>query len=285
MDANRLLRNDASPPKKARIQAEHLSFSYVKDREVIRDVSLSLPEGAITALIGANGCGKSTLFHLLTGRLKPSGGAVCLDGTAVENMKRQDFARQVAVVHQYNTAPDDLTVRKLVSLGRTPYRSFLSYGQNGEDRKAVEHALELTDTAKYADRAISQLSGGQRQRVWLAMALAQSTDILLLDEITTHLDIRYQLEILNLIRRLNGSNATTVLMVMHDINQALEFSDAAVVMARGTILGHGATEEIITESILSEAFHVDVQFESIRGRQYCMFNNKAKEHEYDALEN
>ena len=257
--------------KKTLIGAADLSFSYLKGQAIIKQVSISVCKGTITALIGANGCGKSTLFRLLAGSLKPSSGTICLEGVPIEKIHRRDYAKRVAVVHQNNTAPDDLTVRKLVSLGRTPYKSIFAYGQNSEDAAAVERALYLTDTEQLAGRMISQLSGGQKQRVWLAMALAQSADILLLDEITTYLDIRYQLEILHLIKKLNQDMHSTVLMVMHDINQVLEFCDEAVIMRHGEILNAGSTAETITEDSLNKAFCVDTQIAFIGTKKICVF--------------
>ena len=267
--------------KGIRISAKKLSFSYGKDADAIRNVSLDLYGGKITALVGANGCGKSTLFGLLTGGLKPCSGTVYLDETPIEKIKRRDFAKQVAVVHQNNSAPDDLTIRRLVSLGRTPYRSLFSRSYSSEDNEAVMRALALTDTEKYADRMISQLSGGQKQRVWLAMALAQSTDILLLDEFTTYLDIHYQLELLSVIKDLNKDRHITVLMVMHDINQALEYSDEIIVMTQGEVLDCGPTDRIVTESTLDKAFNIKSHITEIENRRYCVFKNRERKSRYE----
>lgn len=251
----------------------HLTFGYEKGSTILDDVSFSIKSGKITTLIGANGCGKSTLFHLLTGMLKPDSGEVLLDNIDIKSIKRRDFSKRIAVVHQYNTAPDDLTVRKLVEMGRTPYRNILSYGQSQSDEQAVNSALEITDTLKYADRVISRLSGGQKQRVWLALALAQSPEILLLDEITTYLDIHYQYEILNLIRKLNSEQKLTVIMVLHDINQAIEYSDNSIIMKDGRILASGAADEVIIKENLDVAFEVNTCLTKLNGRNYCCIEN------------
>lgn len=254
------------------LSAENLSFSYQKNKKVIDNISFSLESGKITALIGANGCGKSTLFHLLTGRYKPSSGKVLLDGEDISRIKRKEFSKTVAVVHQYNSAPADLTVKKLVELGRTPYKSVFSSGNEAENKKAVEDALEITDTKKYESEMIAQLSGGQRQRVWLALALAQSPDILLLDEITTYLDIKYQYEILSLIRDLNRRNDLTVLMVLHDINQAIEFSDNAIIMKDGKMICSDTKDAAISKETLDCAFGISSRLIDLDSKRYCIID-------------
>lgn len=167
-----------------------LTFSYGSE-QVIKGLDLSLKEGKVTTLIGANGCGKSTLFNLITKNLKPQGGSIMLGGREVSQIKLKDFAKQVAIVHQYNTAPADISVEKLVAFGRTPYHGFGSIANSEEDEQKIKRALEITNTEKLKDKAVAQLSGGQKQRVWIAMAHAQDTKILFLDEPTTYLDIRY----------------------------------------------------------------------------------------------
>lgn len=255
------------------LSVENISFGYSKNKLILKDVSFSLEPRGITALLGANGCGKSTLFHLLTGRLKPEKGKVVFDGKNIQDMKKRYFSQHIAVVHQYNTAPDDLTVRKLVEMGRTPYKNIFSYGKNSDDEKAVENALRITDTYKYSDNMISTLSGGQKQRVWLALALAQEPDILLLDEITTYLDIHYQYGILNLIKQLNIDKKITVLMVLHDINQAIQFCDNAIVMKDGKVISCGKTEQVVSKEIIDEAFCVDTYMTNIKGKMYYLINN------------
>ena len=259
------------------LSVENLHFSYEKGKEILHGISASFTQGKITALIGANGCGKSTLLNLIAGVMKPDSGRILLNDKDIETLKRTVIAKNIAVVHQSNTAPNDLTVQRLVSAGRTPYRSILKpYGK--DDILAVQKALNDTDTDRFADRPISALSGGQMQRVWLAMALAQDTDILLLDEITTYLDIHYQLEILNLISELNLKKGMTILMVLHDINLAFEFCDEAVIMKGGNILAAGDIDTAVNESILNEAFEVSSKIISIDNKKHCIFSRKGGAH-------
>ncbi len=250
---------------------ENISFSYDKQEPVLKDISLSVPRGKMTAVLGPNGCGKSTLFHLLCGSLKLTQGQILLEGRDIRNIPRREFARKVAIVHQYNLAPEDITVRELVAMGRTPYHNMFSGHHTEEDKKAVRRAMEITDTEKYARRPVHQLSGGQRQRVWLAMALAQDTEILLLDEITTYLDVYYQLQLLRLIAGLQREYGLTVVMVMHDINQAMEFCSRAVLMEDGHILASGDTNDVINEENLLQAFHVETELRSLGDRRYCIY--------------
>lgn len=181
---------------------KNLSFSYGK-QQVLNGLDFSLHEGRITTLIGANGCGKSTLFNLMTKNLKPDQGEVFLREENIANLRLKDFAREAAIVHQYNTAPPDLTVEKLVSYGRTPYHTMGLSSDPQKDEEKIQWALEITHTSKHKDKPVTELSGGQKQRVWIAMALAQDTKVLFLDEPTTYLDVRYQLQILKLIQKLN----------------------------------------------------------------------------------
>jgi len=182
----------------------------------------------------------------------------------------KDFARKTAIVHQYNTAPPDITVKKLVEFGRTPYHTLGLSPNPEEDRKKVRFALEITNTKKFEDKPVSQLSGGQKQRVWIAMALAQDTKILFLDEPTTYLDIRYQLQILRLVKRLNSEFNITVIMVLHDINQSLCYSDEIVAMQDGKILSQGIPKEIITPKLIEDVYGVTLETGEIDGKPFVM---------------
>ena len=238
-------------------EVNELSFSYGQ-HHVIKDMSFTVPKGKITTLIGANGCGKSTLFHLMTGNLKPQQGKILMEDTDINKLKLKEFAKRAAIVHQYNTAPSDLTVEKLVSYGRTPYHKLGRANNVKEDEEKIRWALEITNTYKHKDKLVSSLSGGQKQRVWIAMALAQDTKVLFLDEPTTYLDVRYQLQILKLIKKLNREYGITVIMVLHDINQSLYYSDEIIAMKDGKVLSHGKPEQIITQKLVKDVYDVDL---------------------------
>ncbi len=246
-----------------------LSFAY-ENHEVLKGLSFNLHEGKITTLIGANGCGKSTLFNLMTKNLKPDSGEILLDGKNLTDIRLKDFAKQAAIVHQYNTAPVDLSVEKLVSYGRTPYHTLGLSPDLEEDEEKVKWAMEITHTVKHKDKPVAELSGGQKQRVWIAMALAQDTKILFLDEPTTYLDIRYQLQILKLIRQLNHEFGITIVMVLHDINQSLYYSDEIVAMKDGKIIAQGQPEKVITTELVKEVYDVDLQIQQTDGKPFIL---------------
>lgn len=261
------------------LSVEHLRYSYEKNTEILHDISATFQIGKITALIGANGSGKSTLLNLIAGAMKPNSGKILLNGADTATLKQTIVAQNIAVVHQSNTVPGDMTVEKLVLAGRTPYQKMFRSSKK-EDTDAVSKALCDTDTVEYAERAVSALSGGQMQRVWLAMALAQDTDILLLDEITTYLDIHYQIEILHLIKELNRKKNMTIVMVLHDINLALEFCDEVIIMKNGCITAQGEINTALTESILNDAFEVSSEIVRIDGKKYCIFGRKGNSNEH-----
>ena len=246
-----------------------LSFSYGKQK-VLDNLALTLHEGKITTLIGANGCGKSTLFHLMTKNLKPDSGEVFLRDKNIADLKFKEFAKEAAIVHQYNTAPMDISVEKLISYGRTPYHTMGLSPDAKKDEEKVTWAMEITDTLKHRHKAVSQLSGGQKQRVWIAMALAQDTKILFLDEPTTYLDIRYQLQILKLIRQLNQEYNLTIVMVLHDINQSLYYSDEIIAMKDGKMIAQGLPEDIITPELVKSVFDVELNISTENGKPFIL---------------
>ncbi|SHH88455.1 iron complex transport system ATP-binding protein [Sporobacter termitidis DSM 10068] len=236
---------------------ENIRFSY-GDTPVLQGVSLTVKAGVVTTLMGANGCGKTTLLNLMTKNLRPDAGHVTLDGTDIQSMRLKEFARCAAIVHQKNSAPDDLSVRKLVSYGRLPYCSMLR-SQRGEDLEKVEWALSATDMTALADRPMGALSGGERQRAFLSMALAQGTRLLYLDEPTTFLDVRYQVELLRLIRRLNRELGITIVMVLHDINQALCYSDEVVGLKDGAVFCQGPPNQVISQETIHALYGIRLE--------------------------
>ena len=246
-----------------------LSFAYAK-QPVLQELNVQFREGKITTLIGANGCGKSTLFHLMTKNLKPNAGKILLEREDIQSIRPRDFARQVSIVHQYNTAPADLSVEKLVSYGRTPYHTMGISSNPKEDEEKIRWALEITHTQKHKDKPVMELSGGQKQRVWIAMALAQGTKTLFLDEPTTYLDIRYQLQILQLIRTLNREYGITIIMVLHDINQSLYYSDEIVAMKGGKMIAQGQPEEIVTPDLIREVYGVDLKIRKVEEKPFVI---------------
>lgn len=254
--------------KKPAMEVRNLSFSYGKNR-VLKDISFQIEEGKITTIMGANGCGKSTLFNLMTRNLYPGKGNIFLRGKNIQNLALKEFARKVSIVHQYNSSADDITVERLVSFGRTPHMKLMQ-GRREEDERQIRWAMEVTNTEKFRDREISRLSGGQRQRVWIAMALAQNTKILFLDEPTTYLDIRYQIEILKLVQRLNREYGITIIMVLHDINQAIHYSDRIIGLKDGHVAAEGAPDEMITPESIHELYGITLGVTEVEGEKFVL---------------
>ena len=239
------------------MEIKNVTFSYDNVTNRLKSVSSEIEIGKITTIIGPNGCGKSTLLSVMSRNHAPSSGEVILDGKAISEYKPKEFARKLAVVHQQNEAPADITVEKLISFGRMPYKNIFS-PQTDEDREAIERALVCTNLQSKRDKPIYALSGGERQRVWIAMTLAQNTPMLFLDEPTTYLDIYYQLEILELVKELNEVYGLTIVMVLHDINQAIRYSDHIIVMKDGEIVTKGNPNDVITEEMVKAIYGVDV---------------------------
>ena len=253
---------------KPAMEVKTLSFAYGKNR-VLKDISFRIKEGDITTIMGANGCGKTTLFSLMTRNLYPRRGDIFLKGKNIQNLGLKEFARSVSIVHQYNTSSDDITVERLVSFGRTPHMKMMR-GRSEEDERLIRWAMEVTNVEKYRDREISRLSGGQRQRVWIAMALAQNTKILFLDEPTTYLDIRYQIEILELVKKLNREFGITIIMVLHDINQAIYFSDCVIGLKDGLVEMEGDPQEVITRESIRSLYGIELDVTVIGEKKFVL---------------
>lgn len=253
---------------KPAMEVRVLHFAYGKNK-VLKGVSLKIEEGRITTIMGANGCGKSTLFFLMTKNLYPKKGNIYIKGKNIQNLNLKEFAKKVAIVQQYNTASDDITVESLVAFGRTPHKRMMQ-GDSAEDERMIEWALEVTNLTEYRDREVSRLSGGQRQRVWIAMALCQGTKILFLDEPTTYLDIRYQIDILKLVKKLNKEYGITIIMVLHDINQAIAYSDHVIGMKDGVIEVEGNPKDVITKESIKTLYGVDIDVTSVNGQKVVL---------------
>ena len=236
------------------LEAEKLVFSAA-GRTIIEDLSLQVPAGDVLAIIGPNGAGKSTLLKMLTGQLTPSSGAVRLQGEAVNSLAPSAMAKVLAYVPQGPQAPPDILVRELVSYGRHPHRAWYM-GSRAEDEEAVERALERTGLLDLAKRPVGLLSGGERQRAWLALALAQQPQVLLLDEPTTFLDVCHQFELLDLLRRLNEEDNLTVVLVLHEINHALRYAKRVAVIKDGRLAALGYPWDVVTPELLRQVFRV-----------------------------
>ncbi|WP_411116996.1 ABC transporter ATP-binding protein [Streptomyces sp. 058-1L] len=235
----------------ARLAARGVTVGY-GGRAVIDDLDVSIPPGVVTTIIGPNGCGKSTLLRTLTRLLKPAKGTVVLDGEDIDRLRTRDVAKKLGLLPQAPVAPEGLTVGDLVARGRHPHQSWLRQWSS-DDAGVVERALAMTGVADLADRPVDSLSGGQRQRVWISMTLAQGTDLLLLDEPTTYLDLAHAIDVLDLVDDLHESGCTVV-MVLHDLNLATRYSDNLIVMRAGSILAQGHPRDVITAELLYEAF-------------------------------
>lgn len=239
------------------IEAENLTAGY-GEHPVFQNLDLKILPGKVTTLIGTNGSGKSTILKALSRLLAPTGGTVCLDGESIHRMPTKEVARKLAVLPQGAQAPSGITVRDLVEYGRYPYRARLS-GLTRKDEEIINWVLECTNMSDMADREMDQLSGGQKQRAWIAMALAQKTGILFLDEPTTYLDISHQLEILQLLKHLNRKQGVTVVMVLHDLNHAIMFSDRLVIIKNGVKYMEGTPEQVVTPHMLRDVFDVEAE--------------------------
>lgn len=239
----------------AAIETKNLAVGYGQGL-IVPDFSAAFLQHKIISIIGANGCGKSTVLKAI-GRVIPNAaGQVLLDGKDITGQKNRDIAKQMAILPQTPSAPGTLTCRELVAYGRFPYQTGLGR-LSKEDKEIVEWALTATNMQEFGDREIAYLSGGQRQRVWIAMALAQQTGVILLDEPTTYLDLCHQLEVLELLKKLNTEQGTTIVMVLHDLNLASKYSDYLLAMCKGQIYNYGTPGEVMTSKMLADCFAID----------------------------
>jgi iron complex transport system ATP-binding protein len=254
----------------APLQARGLAVAY-DDAVVLEGLDLAIARARVTAIVGANGCGKSTLVRALARLIAPRAGTVLLDGRAIQQLPARDVARRLGMLPQSPVAPENLTVEDLVARGRYPHQGlFRQWSPN--DEAAVEQALAATGTTALRDRPVDQLSGGQRQRAWIAMTLAQETELLLLDEPTTFLDLAHQIEVLDLLDGLVAERGRTVVMVLHDLNQACRYADLLVAVRDGRVHAAGAPNDIVDASFVAEVFGVDAQIldDPVTGTPLCL---------------
>lgn len=251
-----------------RLHAENLALAY-DNNLIISELNLTIPAGKITALVGPNGCGKSTLLRGLARLLSPKRGHVYLDGKAIHSISTKELATQIGILPQSPVAPEGLTVHELVAQGRYPHQSWFQQWSK-TDEAITQQAMEITNIVKFADRPLDTLSGGQRQRAWIAMALAQETEILLLDEPTTFLDLSYQIEVLDLLHELNETGRT-IIMVLHDLNQACRYAHNLVAMREGKICVQGEPQAVMTEAMVADVFRLQARIapDPVTGTPMC----------------
>lgn len=259
-----------------RLVADDISIGY-GEQMIVKNLSVTIPDQKITTIIGSNGCGKSTLLKAVTRIISYKSGSVLLDGKDISKESTKTLAKKMAILPQTPESASGLTVGELVSYGRFPYQN--SFGRlTKRDYEVIDWALEVTGTLEYKFRPVDALSGGQRQRVWIAMALAQETEIIFLDEPTTYLDMAHQLEVLELLQKLNREQQRTIVMVLHDVNQAARFADHIIALKNGEIIKAGACEEVIIPEVLQQVFQIDAVIgrDPRTGRPMCITYNLLK---------
>lgn len=249
------------------IDVVNLNFSYDKNYEFMKNINLHIRKGEITTIIGPNGSGKSTLLSMLSGINKSFSGEIIIDDFNIKKLKYKDIAKKVACVHQHNSVPGDISVKELVSYGRIPHKKYFQKNLK-EDEEIIEWAIDRSGLKKLKDKTVMDLSGGERQRVFLALALAQKSEILFLDEPTTYLDIYHQIELLELIKELKEKEKLTIVMVLHDINQALAYSDNVIVMKNGQIVKCGKTKDVINIKLMNDVYNIGGSIEKYKDDLY-----------------
>ena len=272
---NELLREEINDTDKGvvimeAISVKNLKVAYEKNT-IIENMSLSIPKGKISIIIGANGCGKSTLLKTIARVNKPKAGDIFINNKNVKKVKEKDIAKEVAFLPQGPVCPSGLTVRELVAFGRFPHQKMIG-GLNTHDKEVIDWAIEETGLSEFADREVENLSGGQRQRAWIAMVLAQETDIIMLDEPTTYLDMSYQLEVLEVLHRLNKEKNITVVIVLHELNNACRFADNIIGLKKGEIICEGRPIDVINKESLKEIYGIDANLQVSENGEYpvCM---------------
>ncbi|MHA7579252.1 ABC transporter ATP-binding protein [Paenibacillus vandeheii] len=253
-----------------RLETSKLDIAY-EERLIVDNLNIQIPQGKITALVGANGSGKSTILKTMARIMNPKAGSVLLDGKSIHKQSTREVAKQLAILPQNPTAPEGLTVTELVSYGRFPYQKGFG-SMRAEDKRMIEWAIEVTGMTEFHDRPIDQLSGGQRQRAWIAMALAQETDILFLDEPTTFLDMAHQLEVLQLLEQLNAAANRTIVMVVHDLNHASRYAHHMIGIKKGKAIATGSPVEVMNSDVLREVFNIeaDIVIDPRSGVPLCL---------------
>lgn len=248
------------------ISVKNLSVAY-EDNLIIDQMDLSFPKGEVNIVIGANGCGKSTLLKSIARIIKPKSGEIFINDKNVKNQKEKFLATQVAFLPQGPICPSGMTVKELVSYGRFPHQKMIG-GLKSHDKEIIEWAIEETGLVEFKDREIERLSGGQRQRAWIAMTLAQETDIIMLDEPTTYLDMSYQLEVLQVLEKLNKEKNITIIMVLHELNNACRFASNIIGLKSGKVVCQGPPKDAITEENLREIYGIDVKLQLSDNKEY-----------------
>lgn len=247
------------------LKASELQIGY-GERVIVDNMNLHIAKDKITTIIGPNGSGKSTILKAITRLIRYQAGNVILDGRDILTMRPKELARTIGVLPQIHTAPSDFRVKELVGYGRMPHQKMFS-GKSAEDEEIIRWAMEVTGTWQFRDKSIYEISGGESQRVWIATVLAQKPEILFLDEPTTYLDISHQLDTMQLVKKLNKETGIGVVMVLHDLSQALEISDHIVVIKNGTKYNEGSPEDVITPKMMKDVYQVDCDIVKIPGRE------------------
>lgn len=264
-----------------RLYTTDLNIGY-GERLIVKDLSVEIPDKKITTIIGSNGCGKSTLLKAITRIISHQSGNVILDGENIAKENTKILAKKMAILPQMQESASGLTVGELISYGRFPYQK--GFGRlTKKDYEVIDWALEVTGTTEFKFRPVDALSGGQRQRVWIAMALAQETEIIFLDEPTTYLDMAHQLEVLELLQKLNLEQERTIIMVLHDLNQAARFADYMIALKNGGIIKAGSCEEVMKRDVLQKVFNIDAEIgrDPRTNKPMCITYNLVKENEHE----